>query len=105
MCYHVKLTIVPRHVKNSFKIAMLKVIYESGGHMLEFTSTSMFASLLPPGLFSPKAVEMGLMRYAKRGFLSRRRVGREYHYSPNDSTFRAFIYYFGRLPSVPRPGT
>ena len=93
-----------RLIKNSLKKEVLQTIYDQkllGG----FTSTTIFA-FLGPKLFSPKAVEMGLMRYAKHGLLTRKRGGGggEYHYYPNDNTYRAYCYYFGHAPAgVPVP--
>jgi hypothetical protein len=60
-----------RLIKNSLKKEVLQTIYDQkllGG----FTSATIFA-FLGPKFFSPKAVEMGLMRYAKQGLLTRRR--------------------------------
>jgi hypothetical protein len=101
-----------RLIKNSLKKEVLQTIYDQkllGG----FTSTNIFA-FLGPKLFSPKAVEMGLMRYAKHGLLTRKRIGGgvgvgvsrgdKYHYYPNDNTYRAYCYYFGHPPAgVPVP--
>jgi hypothetical protein len=96
-----------RLIKNSLKKEVLQTIYDQnllGG----FTSTNIFA-YLGPKLFSPKAVEMGLMRYAKHGLLTRKRIGGfsggdKYHYYPNDNTYRAYCYYFGHPPAgVPVP--
>jgi hypothetical protein len=97
-----------RLIKNSLKKEVLQTIYDQkllGG----FTSTTIFA-FLGPKLFSPKAVEMGLMRYAKHGLLTRKRIGGgssggdKYHYYPNDNTYRAYCYYFGHPPAgVPVP--
>src|ERR671938_1567145 len=97
-----------RLIRNSLKKEVLQTIYDQkllGG----FTSTTIFA-FLGPKLFSPKAVEMGLMRYAKHGLLTRKRIGGgssggdKYHYYPNDNTYRAYCYYFGHPPAgVPVP--
>jgi hypothetical protein len=93
---------MPQRVKNSLKIEVLFNIYMQKLHF-GFTSKIMFM-FLGPKLFSPKAVEMGLMRYAKHGMLCRKRIGHEYRYYPNDNTYRAYCYYFGHAPAgVPVP--
>ncbi len=57
----------------------MKVIHGYNG----VTSTTMMHYLVSKGFyFSPRAVGMGLMRYAKRGLLHRKRIGHEFMYIP-----------------------
>lgn len=66
---------------------------------IEFTSKEMTLIVSILG-FRPDTIMMNLMRYAKRGLLTRRRVGHEYFYSTNDSTWRAYQYFFGCEPPM-----
>ena len=66
---------------------------------IQFTSKEMTLIVRVLG-FRPDTIMMNLMRYAKKGLLTRRREGHEYFYTTNDSTWRAYVYFFGCAPPM-----